>query len=138
MIKAGESDGEERKKFHAWEYVISDTVAEGLRRVVTSIAESVDKNFPGQGVWVSGSFGTGKPHFLSFAGMLLRGESAAQGVQFLTLEDETGRVDVVVWPEAHERYRRILGKTAVLIVRDVVQQREGAVSVLATQVESLK
>ena len=44
-----------------------------------------------------------------------------------------------MWLEAHECYRRILGKTAVLIVRGVVQQQqEGAVSVLATQVESLE
>jgi len=50
---------EARKAFHAREYVVTDTVAEGLRQVVSSIAESADKGFPGQGVWVSGPFGTG-------------------------------------------------------------------------------
>lgn len=74
MVNAGEINDEERKAFHAREYVITDTMAEGLRRVVSSIAESADKGFSGQGVWVSGSFGTGKSHFLSFAGMLLRGD----------------------------------------------------------------
>jgi len=77
VVKVGEINDEERKAFHAQEYVITATVAEGLRRVVTSIAESADKGYPGQGIWVSGSFGTGKSHFLSFAGMLLRGEPAA-------------------------------------------------------------
>ncbi len=52
-------------------------MADGLRSVVRNVAESADKGFPGQGIWVSGSFGTGKSHFLSFAGMLLRGEPAA-------------------------------------------------------------
>lgn len=77
VVKVGEINDEQRKAFHAQEYVITGTVAEGLRRVVSSVAESADKGFPGQGVWVSGSFGTGKSHFLSFAGMLVRGEAAA-------------------------------------------------------------
>ncbi len=55
----------------------------------------------------------------------------ARGVRFLTLEDETGLVDVVVRPEVHARYRRILEEAAVLIVTGVVQRREGTVSVLA-------
>jgi len=77
VVKVGEINDDERKAFHAREYVVTDTVADGLRRVVTSVADSADKGFPGQGIWVSGSFGTGKSHFLSFAGMLLRGEPAA-------------------------------------------------------------
>jgi len=88
VVKVGEINDEERKAFHAREYVITDTVAEGLRRVVSSVAESADKGFPGQGVWVSGSFGTGKSHFLSFAGMLLRGEPAAWAREIPGLGDD--------------------------------------------------
>ncbi|HEY64521.1 MAG TPA: hypothetical protein G4O02_08100 [Caldilineae bacterium] len=89
VVKVGEINDEERKAFHAREYVITDTVAEGLRRVVTSVAESADKGFPGQGIWVSGSFGTGKSHFLSFVGMLLRGEPAAWAREIPGLSADT-------------------------------------------------
>lgn len=77
VVKVGEINDDERKAFHTREYIITTTVANDLRRVVTSIAESADMGFPGQGIWVSGAFGTGKSHFLSFVGMLLRGEPAA-------------------------------------------------------------
>ena len=43
VVKVGEINDEERKAFHAWEYVVTDTVAEGLRRVVSNITESADK-----------------------------------------------------------------------------------------------
>ena len=36
VVKVGEINDEERKAFHAPEHVITDTVAEGLRRVVTN------------------------------------------------------------------------------------------------------
>ena len=77
VVKVGEIDDEERKAACAREYVITETVAAGLRVVVKAVAQSADTGFPGQGIWVNGSFGTGKSHFLSFAGMLLRGEPAA-------------------------------------------------------------
>ncbi|HID90094.1 MAG TPA: hypothetical protein EYP52_10380 [Anaerolineae bacterium] len=88
VVKVGEINDEERKAFHAREHVITDTVAEGLRRVVSSVAESADKGFSGQRVWVGGSFGTGKSHFLSFASMLLRGEPAAWAREIPGLKDD--------------------------------------------------
>ena len=36
VVKVGEINDEERKAFHAPEHVITDTVAEELRRVVTN------------------------------------------------------------------------------------------------------
>ncbi len=55
----------------------------------------------------------------------------ARGVRFLTLEDETGLVDVVVRPEVHTRYARLLDDATALVVTGVVQRREAAVSVRA-------
>ena len=37
VVKVGEINDEERKAFHAREYVITDTVAQGLRRVVSNL-----------------------------------------------------------------------------------------------------
>ncbi len=61
----------------------------------------------------------------------------AKGVRFLTLEDETGLVDVVLRPEVHARHTRLLDEAAVLVVTGVVQRRQAAVSVLAREVEGL-
>ena len=48
----------------------------------------------------------------------------ASGVVFLTLEDETGLVNLIVWPDVWDRYRRI-ARTAVLLGIDGILQRSG-------------
>jgi error-prone DNA polymerase len=50
----------------------------------------------------------------------------AKGVIFLTLEDETGIVNVVVWPKVFERNRRTVMTAQFLLVRGRIE-REGLV-----------
>ena len=62
---------------------------------------------------------------------------SARGVIFMTLEDETGVVNVVVWPNVLERYRReVLGGRLVL-VRGKVQRAGEIVHLVAARVEDL-
>lgn len=56
----------------------------------------------------------------------------ASGVIFLTLEDETGVSNVVVWPKIYERFRRIVMGARLLRVRGYLQ-REGIVVHLIAQ-----
>ncbi len=56
----------------------------------------------------------------------------ASGVIFLTLEDETGVSNIVVWPKIYERYRRIVMGARLLHVRGDLQ-REGIVVHLIAQ-----
>lgn len=56
----------------------------------------------------------------------------ASGVIFLTLEDETGVSNVVVWPKVYERFRRIVMGGRLLKVRGYLQ-REGIVVHLIAQ-----
>ncbi len=56
----------------------------------------------------------------------------ASGVIFLTLEDETGVSNVVVWPKVYERFRRIVMGGRLLQVRGYLQ-REGIVVHLIAQ-----
>ena len=58
----------------------------------------------------------------------------AKGVHFITLEDEHGLLDLIVWPAVYERYRRVLHGANVLVAQGVVQRREGVVNVIAQQV----
>ncbi|MEO7243985.1 MAG: error-prone DNA polymerase [Rubrivivax sp.] len=50
----------------------------------------------------------------------------ARGVVFVTLEDETGAVNVIVWPQIVEQQRRALLSSTLLTVYGI-WQREGAV-----------
>ena len=59
--------------------------------------------------------------------------STAKGVVFLTLEDETGFVNVVLWPQVFRRYV-VLAKTArVLGVTGRLQVQAGVVHLIAKQ-----
>jgi len=59
----------------------------------------------------------------------------ASGVVFLTLEDETGNINVIVWPAVQERYRQALMTAQLLLVKGTVESREGVVHVIASALE---
>jgi error-prone DNA polymerase len=50
----------------------------------------------------------------------------ASGVIFVTIEDETGVANLVVWPGVFERYRRVVMGAQLIVVRGRMQ-REGIV-----------
>lgn len=61
----------------------------------------------------------------------------ASGVIFLTLEDETGIANVIVWPKMYERFRRAVIAGRLLRVTGQLQ-REGAVHhLVAWKIEDL-
>ncbi len=61
----------------------------------------------------------------------------ASGVIFLTLEDETGVVNAIVWPKTYERFRRTVIAGRMLRVTGKLQ-REGSVShLIAWRIENL-
>jgi len=53
--------------------------------------------------------------------------STASGVTFVTLEDETGFINLVIWKQVAERFRRFLRGAAILAASGRVQ-REGAIT----------
>ena len=65
---------------------------------------------------------------IAVAGLILvrQKPGSAKGVMFITLEDEGGIANIVVWPDLFERCRRIILTASTLLVRGRVQ-REGAV-----------
>jgi error-prone DNA polymerase len=65
---------------------------------------------------------------VAVAGLVLvrQRPGTAKGVIFLTLEDETGIVNVVVWPKVFENNRRVLMTAQFLAVRGKIE-REGLV-----------
>ncbi|TYO91509.1 error-prone DNA polymerase [Oceanicella actignis] len=61
----------------------------------------------------------------------------AKGVVFLTLEDETGVVNVVVWPRVYERFRRAVIAGRLLRVRGRIQRDGEVTHLVADRVEDL-
>ncbi len=61
----------------------------------------------------------------------------ASGVIFLTLEDETGVCNVVVWPKVYEAFRRMVMGGRLLRVTGYLQREGIVVHLIAQQVEDL-
>ncbi|WP_420567163.1 error-prone DNA polymerase [Thalassovita sp.] len=61
----------------------------------------------------------------------------ASGVIFLTLEDETGVSNVVVWPKIYEKYRRTVMGGRLLRVSGFIQREGLVVHVIAEKIEDL-
>lgn len=59
----------------------------------------------------------------------------AAGVTFVTLEDETGQVNLVVWPKTALAQRKPLLKARLLAVTGTVQQEDGVLHLIAGKLE---
>lgn len=61
----------------------------------------------------------------------------AKGVIFLTLEDETGVVNIIVWRHIYEKFRRAVIAGRLLRVTGRLQRAHSVTHVLAENVEDL-
>ena len=71
--------------------------------------------------------------FVRIAGLVTGRQrpGTASGVIFLTLEDETGNINVVVWRNLQTRFRSALLNARLLLVKGVLEQRHGVCHVIA-------
>lgn len=63
--------------------------------------------------------------------------STASGVVFITLEDETGIANLIIWSDTYERYRKVIRLSASLVVRGRVERQGEVVHVHADRFASL-
>ncbi|EPX78844.1 OB-fold nucleic acid binding domain-containing protein [Salipiger mucosus] len=61
----------------------------------------------------------------------------ARGVIFITIEDETGVVNVIVWRKLYERFRRAVIAGRMLRVTGRVQRDSGVTHVISEQIEDI-
>ncbi len=75
----------------------------------------------------------------SAAGLVLvrQRPGSASGVIFMTLEDETGVVNIVVWPRVLEDFRKAVLGARLVMVRGRVQNAGGVVHLVAERLEDL-
>jgi error-prone DNA polymerase len=63
--------------------------------------------------------------------------STAKGTVFITLEDETGVVNLVVWPRVWERCRKLVHQAVALLVEGRVERAGQVIHVVADKLEDL-
>ena len=68
---------------------------------------------------------SGRP--VSIAGLVLirQRPGSAKGVCFITIEDETGVANLVIWPDVFERQRKIVMGARLMAVSGLIQKDEG-------------
>ena len=62
---------------------------------------------------------------------------SARGVLFVTLEDETGHANLIVWPSVFERQRRLILSATMIACRGKMQQESGVIHVIADEIIDL-
>jgi error-prone DNA polymerase len=75
--------------------------------------------------------------WVSVAGVVLvrQRPGSAQGVVFMTIEDETGIANSVIWPKVLERERKVVMGARLVVVHGRVQRHEDIIHVVAARLE---
>jgi error-prone DNA polymerase len=73
------------------------------------------------------------------AGLVLSRQrpETAKGITFMTLEDETGTVNLIIRPQVWERFHRIGRQAGALIATGLMQRQEGVIHLIVGRLEDL-
>ena len=76
---------------------------------------------------------------VAVAGLVLvrQRPGTANGVIFVTLEDETGIANVIVWRKIYERFRRAVIAGRLLKATGRIQRESGVTHIIAEEIEDL-
>jgi error-prone DNA polymerase len=91
-------------------------------------------------VVTTAALGTVKPNRrYRVAGLVLLRQrpQTAKGITFMTLEDESGTVNLIVRPEVWELHRRIARQAAALLATGLLQRQEGVTHLIVQRLEDL-
>lgn len=83
------------------------------------------------------SLANGRPVRVAGIVLVRQRPSTANGITFVTLEDETGIANLIVRPTIWQRFRRAAHGATVLLVHGRLQREAGVIHVLATRLENL-
>ena len=76
---------------------------------------------------------------VEIAGLVLirQRPGSANGVVFVTIEDETGVANLIVWPDTLERFRRAALGATLLYCRGPLQREESVIHIVAEELRDL-
>jgi error-prone DNA polymerase len=75
--------------------------------------------------------------YVAVAGVVLvrQRPGSAKGVVFMTLEDETGIVNSVVWPATLERFRKVVMTARLILIKGQIQRHGDIIHVISKSLE---
>ena len=75
--------------------------------------------------------------YIAIAGVVLvrQRPGSAKGVVFMTIEDETGIANSVVWPKTLEKYRKVIMTARLIFIRGRIQRHEDIIHVVCHHLE---
>ena len=75
--------------------------------------------------------------YVSVAGVVLvrQRPGSAKGVVFMTIEDETGVANAVVWPKTLERFRKVVMGARLIVIHGRIQRHEDIIHVVSAKLE---
>jgi error-prone DNA polymerase len=75
--------------------------------------------------------------YVSVAGVVLvrQRPGSAKGVVFMTIEDETGIANAVVWPKTLERFRKVVMGARLIVIHGRIQRHEDIIHVVSAKLE---
>jgi DNA polymerase III alpha subunit len=79
---------------------------------------------------------TGSGRMVSVCGVVLvrQRPGSAKGVIFMTLEDETGVANIIVWPKVFAVYRSVVLGSRLVEIKGRLQKADGVIHVVAAEV----
>jgi DNA polymerase III alpha subunit len=105
------------------------------RQVITLFRESLDR----LGAVTNAALAERRPGPVRIGGLVVTRQHpmTAKGTVFLALEDETGMVNVTLWPDTWARLRGVVRRHALLLVDGDLQRESSVVNVIAHEVKAL-
>jgi error-prone DNA polymerase len=75
--------------------------------------------------------------YVSVAGVVLvrQRPGSAKGIVFMTIEDETGIANAVVWPKTLERFRKVVMGARLIVIHGRIQRHEDIIHVVSQRLE---
>jgi DNA polymerase III alpha subunit len=105
------------------------------RQVITLFRDALDR----LGAVTNAALAERRPGPVRIGGLVVTRQHpmTAKGTVFLALEDETGMVNVTLWPDTWARLRGIVRRHALLLVDGDLQRESSVVNVIAHEVRAL-
>ena len=105
------------------------------RQVVGLFREALDR----LGAVPNGALADRRPGRVRLGGLVVTRQHpmTAKGTVFLALEDETGMVNVTLWPDTWARLRGVVRRHALLLVDGELQRESNVVNVVAHEIVPL-
>jgi error-prone DNA polymerase len=79
----------------------------------------------------------GKPVTVAGVVLIRQRPGSAKGVLFITIEDETGIANAILWPDRFEAQRRIVLAASMIGIKGVVQKEGEIVHVITARMEDM-